>query len=141
MSSGMSMAIFTTVSLWILYCWKASAHKRRRGCQAARCSRKASTQQPPATDAPPRCVGPPTTATSTRCDCCSPTTPPLEAENEFGNTVLDQTIWSVMNEGFHPDDHLPLIEMLLAAGAKVPTWWLRADRDPPLPPQVAAALI
>jgi ankyrin repeat protein len=69
-----------------------------------------------------------------------PYNPPLEAQNEFGGTVLDQTIWCVMNEGFHPDDHLPLIKMLLSAGAKVPTWWLRVDRDPPLPPQVAEAL-
>jgi len=40
-----------------------------------------------------------------------------------------------MNEGFHPEDHLPLIEMPLDAGSKVPTWWLRADRDPPLLPR------
>lgn len=43
---------------------------------------------------------------------------PLEAKNVYGGTVLGQATWSVMN-GDPSIDFVPVIEALLAAGAKI----------------------
>jgi hypothetical protein len=45
---------------------------------------------------------------------------PLEIENEYGGTVLDQTLWSAAHSR-DPDEYLPVIETLVGAGAKIPT--------------------
>ena len=58
---------------------------------------------------------------------------PLESKNMYGGTVLGQALWSAFNEPHK--DHLPIIEFLIAAGAKVdPEWnkWidqLRSHQD------------
>jgi ankyrin repeat protein len=44
---------------------------------------------------------------------------PLEIENEFGGTALDQTLWSAAH-GRNADAYVPVIELLLDAGGKVP---------------------
>jgi ankyrin repeat protein len=44
---------------------------------------------------------------------------PLEVENEYRGTVLGQALWSAAHEG-EADTYMPLIEALLAAGAKLP---------------------
>jgi ankyrin repeat protein len=44
---------------------------------------------------------------------------PLEIENMYGGTPLDQTLWSAAHWG-NADAYLPLIEAFLAAGAKIP---------------------
>lgn len=43
---------------------------------------------------------------------------PLEVENIYGGTVLGQTLWSAAHEA-DPDVYIPIVETLLAAGAKV----------------------
>jgi ankyrin repeat protein len=42
---------------------------------------------------------------------------PLEVKNNYGGTVLGQTTWAVMNDPH--ENHAIVIEMLLAAGAKI----------------------
>jgi hypothetical protein len=43
---------------------------------------------------------------------------PLEARNVYGGTVLGQATWSVMH-GERSIDFVPIIEALLAAGARI----------------------
>jgi ankyrin repeat protein len=43
---------------------------------------------------------------------------PLEAKNAYGGTALGQALWSAMN-GDSGIDYIPVIDMLIAAGAKV----------------------
>jgi len=51
---------------------------------------------------------------------------PLEVKNMYGGTVLGQALWSAFNEP--KDDHLPIVEALVAAGAKIePDWNKRTD--------------
>ncbi|KQS28336.1 ankyrin repeat domain-containing protein [Dyadobacter sp. Leaf189] len=64
---------------------------------------------------------------------------PLEARNEFGGTVLDQTLWATVHEGVAPH-HLSIIEKLVKAGARIHPWWLFASLTPPLDPRVAKLL-
>ena len=54
---------------------------------------------------------------------------PLELKNEYGGTVLGQTLWSAAHGG-DPETYLPIIEALLAAGAKL------NDRHPPVNPRM-----
>ena len=44
---------------------------------------------------------------------------PLEVANMFGGTVLDQALWSAAHGG-DPDVYISILEVLVAAGAKVP---------------------
>lgn len=56
---------------------------------------------------------------------------PLEVKNMYGGTVLGQALWSAFNEP--RKDHLPIIETLIAAGAKIePDWnkWIDELRRP-----------
>src|SRR5579871_5791333 len=46
---------------------------------------------------------------------------PLEEKNRYGGTVLGQTLWSAIHEP--QGDLLPIIEALIAAGAKVAPDW------------------
>ena len=46
---------------------------------------------------------------------------PLEVKNMYGGTVLGQALWSAFNEA--QDDHLPIVEALIAAGAKIEPDW------------------
>jgi Ankyrin repeats (3 copies) len=46
---------------------------------------------------------------------------PLEVKNMYGGTVLGQALWSAFNEP--QDDHLPIVEALIAAGAKIDPDW------------------
>jgi ankyrin repeat protein len=46
---------------------------------------------------------------------------PLEVKNMYDGTVLGQALWSAFNEP--KPDHLPIIEALIAAGAKVEPDW------------------
>ena len=46
---------------------------------------------------------------------------PLEVKNMYGGTVLGQALWSATNEP--RADHLPIIEALIAAGAKIKPDW------------------
>jgi ankyrin repeat protein len=64
---------------------------------------------------------------------------PLEARNEFGGTVLDQTLWATAHEGIRAH-HLDIVKKLVDAGAKIHTWWLLSDLHPPLHESVAAIL-
>lgn len=64
---------------------------------------------------------------------------PLEARNEFGGTVLDQTLWGTAHEGVR-EHHLEVVQKLAHAGAKIHTWWLLSDLNPPLPDSVAKIL-
>lgn len=64
---------------------------------------------------------------------------PLEARNEFGGTVLDQTLWATAHEGARPL-HLEVVRKLVDAGAKIHTWWLLSDLHPPLEESVARIL-
>jgi hypothetical protein len=59
---------------------------------------------------------------------------PLEVRNVYGGTVLDQAIWSAAHGG-DPDEFVPILEALIAAGARVP----RAH--PPVNEKVDAALL
>ncbi len=57
---------------------------------------------------------------------------PLEARNSYGGTVLGQALWSVIN-GEPAIDFIPVIEMLLDAGAKIEPGsltWLAQERGP-----------
>jgi ankyrin repeat protein len=45
--------------------------------------------------------------------------PPLELVNMYGGTVLGQTLWSAAHGG-DPDVYIAILELLLAAGAKLP---------------------
>ena len=58
---------------------------------------------------------------------------PLEAVNEYDGTVLGQAVWSAAHAG-KPDAYLPVIEALLAAGAKV------RERHPPVSAEIDALL-
>ena|SRR2546429_5003265 len=58
---------------------------------------------------------------------------PLEVENMFGGTVLDQALWSAAHGG-DPDVYIAILEALVAAGAKVP------ERHVPVNPLVNAWL-
>jgi len=58
---------------------------------------------------------------------------PLEAKNEYGGTVLGQALWSAAHGG-DPDDFVPVIETLIAAGAKL------GARHPPINEKVDALL-
>ncbi|NIJ55057.1 ankyrin repeat domain-containing protein [Dyadobacter arcticus] len=64
---------------------------------------------------------------------------PLEARNEFGGTVLDQTLWATVNEGVGPH-HIEIVRKLIEAGAKIHSWWLFAGLTPPLDERVAEVL-
>ncbi|MCF0073893.1 ankyrin repeat domain-containing protein [Dyadobacter sp. CY261] len=64
---------------------------------------------------------------------------PLEARNEFGGTVLDQTLWATAHEDVRPH-HLEIVQKLVDAGAKIHTWWLLEDLHPPLKENVARIL-
>ena len=44
---------------------------------------------------------------------------PLEARNEFGGTVLDQTLWATAHEGIR-EQHLEVVQQLVDAGAQNP---------------------
>lgn len=53
---------------------------------------------------------------------------PLEARNTYGGTVLGSTIWAATHvegvfrsEGFNRVDYVPIVERLLAAGARIDT--------------------
>lgn len=50
---------------------------------------------------------------------------PLEVRNAYNGTVLGQTVWSAAHGG-DPDVYIPIIETLIAAGAKL------GDRHPPV---------
>jgi hypothetical protein len=52
---------------------------------------------------------------------------PLEVENIYGGTVLDQALWSSVNSGLDVD-YVPVIEMLIAAGAKVDPKWSTGNK-------------
>ncbi len=54
---------------------------------------------------------------------------PLEVRNVYGGTVLGQTLWSAAHGG-EPEVYIPIIETLIAAGAKL------RDRHPPVNPRV-----
>ena len=58
---------------------------------------------------------------------------PLELKNEYGGTVLGQTLWSAAHGG-DPDGYVAIIEALLKAGAKL------NDRHPPVNAKVDALL-
>jgi ankyrin repeat protein len=64
---------------------------------------------------------------------------PLEARNEFGGTVLDQTIWATVHEGVG-EYHIEIIRTLIDAGARIHSWWLFAGLTPPLDDRVADVL-
>jgi Ankyrin repeats (3 copies) len=51
----------------------------------------------------------------------------LEARNIYGGTVLSQALWSSMNSGLDVD-YVPVIEMLIAAGAKVDAKWSTGNK-------------
>jgi ankyrin repeat protein len=55
--------------------------------------------------------------------------PPLEATNQYGGTVLGQSLWSAAHGG-DPEVYSQIIETLIAAGAKVP------DRHVPVNPTI-----
>ncbi len=57
---------------------------------------------------------------------------PLEAHNEFGGTVLGQTLWSAAHGG-DPEAFAPIVEALIAAGAKL-------YREPPVNARIDAIL-
>ena len=59
--------------------------------------------------------------------------PPLEAVNVYGGTVLGQALWSAAHDGDRAD-YAAMIEMLIAAGAKVP------PRHVPVTPEIDALL-
>jgi ankyrin repeat protein len=65
--------------------------------------------------------------------------PPLEIENEFGGTPLNQTVWTTIHERLLPD-HLVILDRLIEAGAKVEPGWFDASLRPPLDPRVATVL-
>lgn len=50
---------------------------------------------------------------------------PLEVKNVYGSSALEQTLWSASHDD-KPDGYIPVIETLVAFGAKVP------ERHPPI---------
>jgi ankyrin repeat protein len=58
---------------------------------------------------------------------------PLEAKNQYGGTVLGQTLWSAAHGG-DPEIYAQIVETLIAAGAKVP------ERHTPVNPRIDALL-
>jgi len=53
---------------------------------------------------------------------------PLEAKNSYGGTPLWQALWAAMNSDLNLD-HVPVVECLIAAGAKVePDWKTGIER-------------
>jgi hypothetical protein len=64
---------------------------------------------------------------------------PLEARNEFGGTVLDQTLWATVHDGVGPH-HVDIIKRLIGAGAKIHSWWLFAGLTPPLDERIVQIL-
>jgi Ankyrin repeats (many copies) len=58
---------------------------------------------------------------------------PLEVRNVYGGTVLGQTLWSAAHAA-DPDAYSPIVEALLAAGAKVP------ESHAPISPRMDALL-
>jgi len=52
---------------------------------------------------------------------------PLEAKNRYGGTVLSQTLWSVIHNPM--PEHRPIVETLVAAGAKVGEDWFTGNRS------------
>jgi len=58
---------------------------------------------------------------------------PLEALNEYGGTVLGQTLWSAAHDR-KPDRFGPVLETLIAAGARL------GPRHPPVSPDIDALL-
>ena len=67
---------------------------------------------------------------------------PLEALNEYQGTVLDQTIWTTVNEELKPA-HPSIIEKLIRAGAHLGRFvdhYLSAAQQPPLDPRIADLL-
>lgn len=64
---------------------------------------------------------------------------PLEARNEYGGTVLDQTLWATAHEGAHTH-HINVVQKLVDAGARIHSWWLLSDLHPPLDERVAKIL-
>lgn len=64
---------------------------------------------------------------------------PLEAQNEYGGTVLDQTLWVASYDQIKPE-HPAVVETLIKAGAKVHSWWLLSDFHPELDERVAEVL-
>ncbi len=58
---------------------------------------------------------------------------PLEAQNVYGGTVLGQAVWCAAHGG-DPDVYVPILETLIAAGAKV------AKQHPPVNERVDAVL-
>lgn len=64
---------------------------------------------------------------------------PLEARNEFGGTVLDQTLWATIHEKLLPQ-HLSIIRLLIEAGAIIHPWWLFSTLAAPLEKQVVDLL-
>ena len=58
---------------------------------------------------------------------------PLETHNRYGGTVLGQAAWSAAHGG-DPAVYVPIVEALIAAGAKVP------ERHPPVNQEVDAVL-
>jgi len=59
--------------------------------------------------------------------------PPLEVKNQYGGTVLGQTLWSAAHGG-ESSIYMQIIETLIAAGAKVP------ERHVPVNAQIDALL-
>jgi ankyrin repeat protein len=59
--------------------------------------------------------------------------PPLEAKNIYGGTVLGQALWSAAHGG-DPETYLKILEILIAAGAKLP------PRHTPVNPRIDAWL-
>lgn len=52
---------------------------------------------------------------------------PLEVKNVYGGTVLGQAVWSAIHEP--RPDHLKIIELLVAAGAKVGEDWFTGRQE------------
>ena len=52
---------------------------------------------------------------------------PLEVQNIYGGTVLGQALWSSINSGLDVD-YVPVIERLIAAGAKVNPKWSTGNK-------------
>jgi len=58
---------------------------------------------------------------------------PPERRNRYGGTVLEQALWSAAHGG-DPEVYVPIVETLIAAGARVP------DRHAPVNERVDAVL-
>jgi hypothetical protein len=64
---------------------------------------------------------------------------PLEAENEFAATPLNQTVWTTLHERLLPE-HVPILKALVDAGARVDPGWFDPDLFPPLNARIAEVL-